>query len=144
VKLLLFLLNIADQTLLQSRSSILCWLNGVEGMVFLIPKMRCIPSRTCHILPCTLKKLSMTAPLAVGSSRPHDLAMGRAFALEGRGIWHALSLSAAQQVYGPMRARADLRFALEAPPAGPSEEPGRATLEGAWKVIMCTCSAPSE
>jgi hypothetical protein len=59
---------------------------------------------------------------------------GRAFALEGRGIWHALSVSAAQQVYGPVRARADLRFALESPPAAPSEDPGRATLEGAWKV----------
>ncbi len=59
---------------------------------------------------------------------------GRAFALEGRGIWHALSVSAAQQVYGPVRARADMRFALESPPAAPSEDPGRATLEGAWKV----------
>lgn len=60
--------------------------------------------------------------------------MLRAFALEGRGIWHALSISAAQQVYGPVRARADLRFALESPPPGPLEEPGRATIEGAWKV----------
>ncbi|BDA48124.1 hypothetical protein COCOBI_11-3820 [Coccomyxa sp. Obi] len=59
----------------------------------------------------------------------------RAFALEGRGIWHALSVSAAQQVYGPVRARADFRFALESPPAAPSEDPGRATLEGAWKAI---------
>lgn len=58
----------------------------------------------------------------------------RAFALEGRGIWHALSVSAAQQVYGPVRARADFRFALESPPAAPSEDPGRATLEGAWKA----------
>ncbi|CAL8462881.1 g2415 [Coccomyxa elongata] len=59
----------------------------------------------------------------------------RAFALEGRGIWHALSVSAVQQVYGPVRARADFRFALESPPAAPSEDPGRATLEGAWKAI---------
>ena len=61
-------------------------------------------------------------------------AVCRAFALEGRGIWHALSVSAAQQVYGPVRARADFRFALESPPAAPSEDPGRATLEGAWKA----------
>ena len=62
----------------------------------------------------------------------------RAFALEGRGIWHALSLSATQQVYGPLRARADLRVALESPPASvPAEEAGRATLEGAWKVHFC-------
>ena len=62
----------------------------------------------------------------------------RAFALEGRGIWHALSLSATQQVYGPLRARADLRVALESPPASvPAEEAGRATLEGAWKVHSC-------
>ena len=61
--------------------------------------------------------------------------MCRAFALEGRGIWHALSMSATQQLYGPLRARADLRVALESPPAaGPAEEAGRATLEGAWKV----------
>ncbi|CAK0784857.1 hypothetical protein CVIRNUC_008062 [Coccomyxa viridis] len=60
----------------------------------------------------------------------------RAFALEGRGIWHALSLSATQQVYGPLRARADMRVALESPPpAVPPEEAGRATLEGAWQAI---------
>ena len=63
-----------------------------------------------------------------------SLTPGRAFALEGRGIWHALSVSAAQQVWGPLRARADLRLALESPPAGPGEEAGRATLEGAWRV----------
>jgi hypothetical protein len=39
-----------------------------------------------------------------------------------------------RQVWGPLRARADLRFALESPPAGPGEEAGRATLEGAWRV----------
>ena len=62
--------------------------------------------------------------------------MSRAFALEGRGIWHALSLSASQQVYGPLRAKADLRVALESPqPSVPAEEAGRATLEGAWKVL---------
>ena len=65
--------------------------------------------------------------------------MCRAFALEGRGIWHALSLSATQQVYGPLRARADMRVALESPPpSAPAEEAGRATLEGAWQVVPCT------
>ena len=68
-----------------------------------------------------------------------DIQLCRAFALEGRGIWHALSMSATQQVYGPLRARADLRVALESPPAaGPAEEAGRATLEGAWKVCNLT------
>ena len=42
------------------------------------------------------------------------------------------------QVWGPVRARADLRFALESPPAGPGEEAGRATLEGAWRVSSLT------
>lgn len=37
----------------------------------------------------------------------------RAFALEGRGTWHALSVSLAQQVIGPLRARADVRCALD-------------------------------
>lgn len=74
----------------------------------------------------------MRAASALKSSMPL-----RAFALEGRGIWHALSLSAQQQVYGPVRARADLRVALESPaPMLPAEEAGRATLEGAWKVCM--------
>ena len=44
--------------------------------------------------------------------------MRRAFALEGRGIWHALSVSASQQLVGPLRLRADFRLALE-PPAAP-------------------------
>jgi hypothetical protein len=38
-----------------------------------------------------------------------------AFALEERDIWHALSVSAAQQVFGPLRARVDLRLALGCP-----------------------------
>lgn len=37
----------------------------------------------------------------------------RAFALEGRGTWHALSISVAQQVVGPIRARMDVRYALD-------------------------------
>ena len=37
----------------------------------------------------------------------------RAFTLEGRGIWHAASISLAQQVWGPLRARLDTRLALD-------------------------------
>ena len=37
----------------------------------------------------------------------------RLFALEGKGLAHALSVSAAQQVYGPLRAKVDLRFGLD-------------------------------
>lgn len=37
----------------------------------------------------------------------------RAFALEGRGTWHALSLGVVQQVVGPVRARVDVRCALD-------------------------------
>ena len=44
---------------------------------------------------------------------------GAAFALEGRGVWHALSASLCQQVVGPLRVRADARFALESAPRAP-------------------------
>lgn len=43
----------------------------------------------------------------------------RAFTLEGRGIWHALSASITQQVIGPVRARADFRYALDLPSSIP-------------------------
>ena len=43
----------------------------------------------------------------------------RAFALEGRGIWHALSASVTQQVIGPVRAQADFRYALDLPSSIP-------------------------
>jgi hypothetical protein len=36
-----------------------------------------------------------------------------AFALDGTGAWHALTLSACQQVVGPVRVRADWRLALD-------------------------------
>lgn len=57
-------------------------------------------------------------PAALLSAPPGDAA----------GSWHALSLSACQQVAGALRARCDVRYALEAAPArepGP-REPGRA------------------
>lgn len=36
-----------------------------------------------------------------------------AFALEERGVWHSLTLSATQQLVGPVRLRADCRLALD-------------------------------
>jgi len=42
-----------------------------------------------------------------------------AFALDNRGTWHALSLSASQQLLGPLRLRADARYALDSPHAWP-------------------------
>jgi len=53
----------------------------------------------------------------------------RAFALEGRGSWHALSISLAQQIIGPLRARADFRFALD-PINIPQDARERSTLKG--------------
>lgn len=38
-----------------------------------------------------------------------------AFALEGRNIWHAATLSVAQQLIGPLRVRADMRLSLHVP-----------------------------
>ncbi|KAK9859782.1 hypothetical protein WJX84_005430, partial [Apatococcus fuscideae] len=52
----------------------------------------------------------------------------RAGPLEGRGVWHAVSLSAAQQVLGPLRARADARLALHVPGTIPQDETGRRTI----------------
>lgn len=39
--------------------------------------------------------------------------MHPALALQQAGVWHALSLSACQQVIGPLRACVDLRFAMD-------------------------------
>lgn len=49
------------------------------------------------------------------STRKSSSHVCRAFALEGRGIWHALSASVTQQIIGPVRARADFRYALDLP-----------------------------
>ena len=43
-----------------------------------------------------------------GSGQRHP-----AFALDDGGVWHALTLSACQQLVGPLRLRADWRFALD-------------------------------
>ncbi|DBB16646.1 TPA: hypothetical protein ACH3X3_014900 [Trebouxia sp. C0006] len=62
----------------------------------------------------------------------------RAFALEGRGIWHALSASITQQVIGPVRARADFRYALDLPSSIPQGPDGKRSwhniLEAAGKT----------
>ena len=59
----------------------------------------------------------------------------RAFALEGRGSWHALSVSVAQQVLGPVRARADFRFALD-PTNVPQDQGERSTLKGLAQTAL--------
>jgi len=66
------------------------------------------------------------------SSRPDK---HRAFALEGRGNWHSCSVSLAQQIFGPIRARADLRFALD--PQNTPQNPGeRRTLKGIAQTAL--------
>jgi hypothetical protein len=59
----------------------------------------------------------------------------RAFALEGRGSWHALSVSVAQQVIGPLRVRADFRFALD-PTNVPQDQGERSTLKGLAQTAL--------
>lgn len=59
----------------------------------------------------------------------------RAFALEGRGAWHALSVSLAQQVLGPLRARADFRFALD-PTHVPRDQGERSTVKGLAQTAL--------
>lgn len=55
---------------------------------------------------------------AVGE-RPADFyaCRNRAFAVEGKGVTHALSVSMAQQILGPVRGRVDLRFGLDSVPS---------------------------
>jgi len=48
-----------------------------------------------------------THTLVTGSSRVHHPAFG--FSEEGRGAWHALTLSLRQQIMGPLRFCADMR-----------------------------------
>lgn len=84
--------------------------------------------------------IGLTSPHVVGLAlNPTNLAsLGesqsnidrhRAFALDGRGSWHALSASISQQVIGPVRAHCDLRFALD-PTNVPEDEGQRSTLRG--------------
>ena len=48
-------------------------------------------------------------PSALAADSSHRPDKHRGFALEGRGAWHALSLSLAQQVLGPVSATAEPR-----------------------------------
>jgi len=87
----------------------------------------------------------LTAPGGGGSGGSTAFASGRrprggggAFALEGRGVWHALSASLCQQVVGPLRVRADARLALETAGrgaggggGGPNAFPGEAAAAAA-------------
>lgn len=89
--------------------------------------------------------VGLTSPHVVGSmpsastssalneaSRPDK---HRAFALEGRGSWHSLCVSLAQQVIGPVRARADFRFALD-PSHVPLDQGERSTLKGLAQTAL--------
>lgn len=73
----------------------------------------------------------------------------RAFALEGRGIWHALSASITQQVIGPVRARADFRYALDLPSSIPQVSLGLVTKHSSLathadvvltQMVMAACN----
>lgn len=59
----------------------------------------------------------------------------RAFALEGKGIWHSCTISAAQQVFGPVRVKADFRFALD-PMNIPQNQGERSTLKGIAQTAL--------
>lgn len=66
------------------------------------------------------------------SSRPDK---HRAFASEGKGTWHSCTVSMAQQIIGPLRARADLRFALD-PTNLPQNQGERSTLKGLAQTAL--------
>lgn len=59
----------------------------------------------------------------------------RVFALEGKGVWHCCTISAAQQVFGPVRAKADFRFALD-PTNVPQNQGESRTLKGIAQTAL--------
>lgn len=59
----------------------------------------------------------------------------RAFAIEGKGTWHSCTVSIAQQIIGPLRGRADLRFALD-PTNVPQNQGERSTLKGIAQTAL--------
>lgn len=59
-----------------------------------------------------------------------------AFALEGRNIWHAATLSVAQQLIGPVRVRADMRVSLHVPGGYLPEDGDRASLRSMYKASV--------
>eukprot|EP00884_Botryococcus_braunii_P003685 jgi/Botrbrau1/13317/Bobra.0315s0015.1 len=75
-------------------------------------RLRSLTSPHAEPLPEADLAGAATGSWSSSSVPPHR---HRAFALEGRGMWHAVSLSAVQQVFGPVRLRADARIALENP-----------------------------
>lgn len=68
---------------------------------------------------------SAPAAGAVGSAGRHK---HPAFALDERGVWHALTVSATQQLFGPVRLRADARLALDSVHPCPRGAGGAVTL----------------
>ncbi len=84
--------------------------------------------------------VGLSSPHVVGAA-PGAMDVGhrpdkhRAFAMEGRGSWHALSASVTQQLYGPVRARADFRFALD-PTNVPQDQGERSTLKGLAQTAL--------
>ena len=72
-------------------------------------------SNTCMPVLCPAAHAAYVATVAHVATTAIFHADCRAFALEGRGVWHALSASVTQQVLGPIRARADFRYALDLP-----------------------------
>ncbi|PRW57399.1 TRIGALACTOSYLDIACYLGLYCEROL chloroplastic [Chlorella sorokiniana] len=74
-------------------------------------------------------------PATLTADAAHRPDKHRAFALEGRGAWHALSVSLAQQVFGPVRARVDARFALD-PTSIPASEGERSTVKGVLQTAL--------
>ncbi|PSC71107.1 rRNA-processing EFG1 [Micractinium conductrix] len=85
-----------------------------------------------HVVGVVPDASALAAAAADGGHRPDK---HRAFALEGRGAWHALSVSLAQQVFGPVRARVDARFALD-PTSVPASEGERSTLKGVLQTAL--------
>jgi len=59
----------------------------------------------------------------------------RAFVLEGKGVWHCCTISAAQQLFGPVRAKADFRFALD-PTNVPQNQGDSRTLKGIAQTAL--------
>eukprot|EP00887_Chlorella_sp_A99_P007649 scaffold20.g7649.t1 len=74
-------------------------------------------------------------PAAMAADEGHRPDKHRAFALEGQGAWHALSVSVAQQVGGPLRGRVDMRFALD-PTNLPLDRGERSTMKGLVQTAL--------
>lgn len=82
--------------------------------------IRALPNHASTKQGCHIQRLLVgTQQMSKQVLRLNGILQCRAFALEGRGIWHALSASVTQQVIGPVRARADFRYALDLPSSIP-------------------------